>query len=214
MTTHVQETAALPDVRAQLEGAQRAKAEIEARISGLEAQVSAGAAEAAERQLAEEYAQLRLTQLREEAAEERVRAAEAAAVAERRREAEAAAIADLEILGVGRLAEALDTAVSALQELKRLGDARQAALERHARAFIDLGMDDKIRHRDGRWIVFEAGGVKYDTAQDNCQGARLVELAQKELAHREQNVRYQAQGFNPLAPLAHPVTRHLAERAG
>lgn len=204
-------TQELTEAQRELADARREREELDQLIGGLEAQVREGEAAEAEQQLAEEYSVRRLAELRAEAAEQRVRAAEAAALKERRREAEAAAQADLEILSVGRLAEALTAAVSALEELKRMGDARQAALERHARAFLELGMDDKIRHKDGRWVVFEAGGVKYDTMQDGCGGARLIELAGEELTRRAQAARQQGQGFGPPAPLPHPVTRHLAK---
>ncbi|MFI8303693.1 hypothetical protein ACIF80_09610 [Streptomyces sp. NPDC085927] len=213
MTTHVQETTPLADAQAQLEDAQRVKEEIEARIADLEAQVHAGAAETAERQLAEEYAQRRLAELRAEAAAAKVRRAEAAALEERRRAAVAAAVADFEILSHARLAEALEAAVKALEELKRLGDARQAAVERHATAFVELGMDGHIVHQDGGWVVFTAGGDRYDNRSDRCEGATLVGLATGELDRRAQAVRRLEQGFEPPEPLPHPVTRHLAEGA-
>ncbi|MFE7648676.1 hypothetical protein [Streptomyces phaeoluteigriseus] len=207
-------TTEMTEAQRELEDARREREELDSLIEGLEAQVRAGETVAAERQLAERYGVQRLARLRQEAAEQRVRDAEAAALAERRRQAEAAAQADLEILGVDRLAEALGVAVNALAELQRLGDARQAALDRHARAFLDLGMDGKIRHRDGGWVVFEAGGERYDTRQDGCKGARLVELAREELARRGQNAQRAAKGRGPLAPLPHAVARHLAERTG
>ncbi|MGC2997418.1 hypothetical protein ACPF8X_03175 [Streptomyces sp. G35A] len=202
----------LTEAQAQLEDARREKAELDELIAGLEQQVRAGENEEAERCLGEQYSLERLARLRQEAAEQRVRDAEAAELEQRRREAEAAAQADLEILSVGRLAEALDAAVNALAELQRLGDARQAALERHAKAFLDLGMDDRVRHREGRWVVFEAGGTKYDTVQDGCGGERLVALAGKELVRRGQDAQRVVKGFGRLEPLPHPVTRHLAER--
>ncbi|MFE4408359.1 hypothetical protein [Streptomyces sp. NPDC056821] len=211
MTT-VQETTSLADARAQLADANREKTEIEGRISALEAQVRAGDEQAAEQQLVEQYAQQRLAQLRQEAAEQRVREAEAAELAEKRREAEAAAQADLEALSVPVLAAAFEDAVRALDRLQQLGDARQAAIERHARVFVELEMRDRIRHKEGSWIVFVAGGVKYDTNQDHCQGASLVKWATGELDRRQQSARRIEQGYRPLEPFPHPVTRYIDEQ--
>ncbi|MFI9174890.1 hypothetical protein [Streptomyces lincolnensis] len=200
----------LVEARERLDDARRQKEEAGSLVAALEERVRAGDEEVAALELGEQHGLLRLAELQQERAEQRVREAEAAELAQRRRAAEAAAVADFEILSVDRLAQALDLAVQALTELKRLGDARQTAVDRHARAFLDLGMTDKIRHQDGRWIVFEADGGVYDTVQDGCQGAKLVELAVKELTRREQDARRQVKGHGPVEPLPHPVARCLA----
>jgi hypothetical protein len=205
-------TEELTQAQRELNDARREREELDGLISGLEEQVRAGEASDAEQQLAERYSLQKLAQLRQQAAERRVRDAEAAALTERRRQAEAAAQADLEILGVDRLAAALDAAVNALGELQRLGDARQDALRRHAATFVELGMDDKIVHRDGGWVVFEAGGERYDTQGDGCQGQRLVQLAGEELARRGQIAGRTERGFAAPEALPHKLTAHLARK--
>jgi hypothetical protein len=197
----------LADARAELD-------ELQGLIDGLEEQVREGDDREAEMELGRQYGLKRLAELRREAAERRASKAVAEEKARRRLEAEAAAQADLEQLGVDRLASALDTAVQALADLKALGDARQAALERHARAYVDLGMKDRIVHQDGHWVRFQAGGAVYDTNQDQCSGNALLALVQQELKRRELIPDRVAKGFTPLEPIPHPVTRYLAERAG
>ncbi|PZH20150.1 hypothetical protein C1I97_01610 [Streptomyces sp. NTH33] len=199
----------LSEAQRELADARREKTQLDERIAALEAQVRAGDEQAAEQQLVEQYAQQRLAQLRQEAAEQRVREAAAAELGQKRREAEAAAQADLEALGMPALAEALEDAVRALDRLQRLGDARQHAIVKHAKAFVELEMRDRIVHKDGGWIVFEAGGVKFDTNQDHCQGANLVKLATGELDRRRQSARQIEQGYGPLEPFPHPVTRYI-----
>jgi DNA-binding transcriptional ArsR family regulator len=198
----------LADARAELD-------ELQGLIDGLEEQVREGDETEAQMELGRQYGLKRLASLRREAAERRVARAEEEQRQQRRLEAEAAAQADFEQLGVDRLAAALDTAVRALAELKQLGDARQAAVERHARAYVDLEMTDRIRHRDGGWIVYEVAEQVYDTNQDRCQGDTLVTLAMQEMDRRLVQTPARLQrGYPAPEPFDHPVTRHLAAQAG
>lgn len=200
--------------REQLADAQAEMDELQQLIDGLEDQVREGDETKAQMKLGEAFGLKRLAELRREAAERKVARAEAEERAQQRLEAEAAAQADLEQLGVDRLAAAFDTAVRALTDLKTLGDARQAAIERHAQAYVNLGMRDRILHQDGRWVRFEVGGVQYDTNQDQCGGDVLLSLVERELKRREQVAGRMAKGYAPPEPLPHPVTRRLAEREG
>ena len=198
----------LADARAEL-------GELQGLIDGLEAKVRDGDETEAEMELGRQYGLKRLATLRRDAAERRVAKAEVERLRQQRVEAEAAAAADLGQLGVDRLASALDTAVQALTALKALGDARHAALERHGRAYADLGMTDRIRHREGGWVVFEVAGQVYDTNQDHCQGRTLVDLAMRELERRTVLTPLRTgKGFPPPDPIGHPVTQHLAQREG
>jgi hypothetical protein len=201
--------------REQLADAKAELDELQDLIDGLENRVRDGEETEATMELGRQYGLKRLASLRREAAERKVARAEAEQRAQRRLEAEAAAQADLEQLGVDRLAAALDAAVRALSELKRLGDARQAAVERHGQAYVDLAMTDRIVHRDGRWIRYEVAGSVYDTNQDRCQGDALVQMAIHEMDRRlVQTPARVSKGFPPPEPFDHPVTRHLAERLG
>lgn len=133
--------------------------------------------------------------------------AEAEKRARRRLAAIAGAEADLTQLGIDRLAVAFTEAVEALERLARLGDTRQDAIERHGRAFVDLGLP--IRHHAGGWIVFEVSGTVYDTRQDHCDGEQLLRLVREELERRKSMSRRLDLGFVPPEPLAHPVTQYI-----
>lgn len=199
----------------QLADAKTELGELQGLINGLEEQVREGDETEAVMRLGEAFGLKRLAALRREAAERKVARAEAEQLAQRRLEVEAAAQADLEQLGVDRLAAALDVAVKALATLKQLGDARQTAIHKHARAYVDLGMTDRIRHQDGHWTVYEVAGQVYDTNQDRCQGDALVQLAMHEMDRRlVQGPARVSRGFPPPEPFDHPVTRHLAARDG
>jgi hypothetical protein len=200
--------------REQLADAHTELDELQGLIDGLEEKVREGDETDAAMELGKQYGLKRLASLRRDAAGRKVARAEAEERAQRRLEAEAAAEADLEQLGVDRLATALDTAVQALADLKSLGDTRRAALERHARAYVELGMTDRILHQDGGWVRFTVGDAVYDTHQDQCAGDALLALAQEELKRRAAIPDRMARGFTPPEPIRHPVTLHLAERVG
>lgn len=192
----------------ELSAARAEAAELQGHIDRLEEQVREGDEREAAQELGRAFGLRRLVQLRQEAAERKVARAEAEERARRRLAAIAGAEADLTQLGIDRLAGAFTEAVEALERLARLGDARQDAIERHGRAFVDLGLP--VRHREGKWVVFEVNGTVYDTHQDHCDGARLLRLVQEELERRKQITRRLDLGFAPPEPLAHPVTQYLA----
>ena len=192
----------------ELSAARAEAAELQDHIDRLEAQVRDGDEREAAEELGKAFGLRRLVQLRQEAAERKVARAEAEERARRRLAAIAGAEADLTQLGIDRLAAAFTQAVEALERLARLGDTRQDAIERHGRAFVDLGLP--VRHQDGGWIVFEVSGTVYDSHQDHCDGARLLRLVQEELERRKGMSRRLDLGFAPPEPLLHPVTQYLA----
>lgn len=199
---------------AQLADARAELGELQSLIDGLEDKVRDGDETEAQMELGRQYGLKRLATLRKESAERRVAKAEAARLQQQRLEAEAAARTELGRLGIDRLASALDAAVEALATLRKLGDARQAAIVQHGQAYVSLGMTDRIRHQDGGWTVFEVAGQVYDTNQDKCAGSVLVDLAMRELERRLVVAPLRAgKGFPPPEPIEHPVTRHLAARA-
>ncbi|MFD3525061.1 hypothetical protein [Streptomyces sp. NPDC058653] len=203
-------TTELTEAQRQLADAQKEKAELDGLIQGLEKQVLAGEAEETERELTEQYGLARLAKLRQEAAERRVKDAAAAEVQERRQAALVAARKELERLAPERLAEACEAALEAIERVQQLGDARQAAVERHAAVFLDLGMSGRILHQDSSWVVFEVDGVRYDTRQDSLDGRRLLAVIEGERVRRAQIPGRLAKGFTPPAPEAHPVAQLLA----
>lgn len=192
----------------ELSAARAEAAELQDHIDRLEEQVREGDEREAAEELGKAFGLRRLVQLRQEAAERKVARAEAEERARRRLAAIAGAEADLTQLGIDRLAVAFTEAVEALERLARLGDTRQDAIERHGRAFVDLGLP--VRHQDGGWIVFEVNGTVYDSHQDHCDGARLLRLVQEELERRKGMSRRLDLGFAPPEPLLHPVTQYLA----
>lgn len=192
----------------ELSTARAEAAELQGHIDRLEEQVREGDEREAAEELGKAFGLRRLVQLRQEAAERKVARAEAGERARRRLAAIAGAEADLTQLGIDRLAGAFTEAVEALERLARLGDTRQDAIERHGRAFVDLGLP--LRHLDGKWVVFEVNGTVYDTHQDHCDGARLLRLVQEELERRKAVTRRLDLGFAPPEPLAHPVTQYIA----
>ncbi|MFF7139581.1 hypothetical protein ACFZBZ_45785 [Streptomyces sp. NPDC008196] len=198
MTTTAQE---------ELSAARAEAQELQDHIDRLEAQVREGDEREAAEELGRAFGLRRLVQLRQEAAERKVARAQAEEAGRRRLAAVAGAEADLTQLGIDRLAVAFTQAVEALEQLARLGDTRQDAIERHGRAFVDLGLP--IRHHDGGWIVFEVNGTVYDTHQDHCDGARLLRLVQEELERRKAMSRRLDLGFAPPEPLPHPVTQYI-----
>lgn len=202
MTTTAQE---------ELSAARAEAAELQDHIDRLEAQVREGDEREAAEELGRAFGLRRLVQLRQEAAERKVARAEAAELERRRLAAVAGAEADLTQLGIDRLAAAFTEAVEALERLARLGDTRQDAIERHGRAFVDLGLP--IRHHDGKWVVFEVNGAVYDTHQDHCDSARLLRLVQEELERRKSMTRRLDLGFPPPEPLPHPVAQYIGGQA-
>ncbi|MGW2895849.1 hypothetical protein ACWDAO_14810 [Streptomyces sp. NPDC001212] len=202
----------LSEAQQALDAAQRDKAQLDERIEALEERVREGNEQSAIEELGRQWAARRRVELRQEAAEQMVREAEAAELAQKRREAEAAAQADLDELGVPVLAEAFEDAVRALDRLQQLGDARQAAIERHAKVFVDLEMTGPIVHREGDWTVYEVAGSRFDTSQDRCSGSALLELLDAERARRAQIPARVARGFAPPEVLPHPVTLHIDEQ--
>lgn len=187
-------------------------AELQALINGLEEQVRNGEEVAEARAAGEQYGVLRVAQVRQEAAELKLKRAEAAERRERREAAVRAAAEELESLGPERLAEACEEALRAIERVQQLGDARQAAVVRHAKAFVDLEMRDRIHHQDGGWIVFEAGGVRYDTRQDHLGGRSLLAVIEGERQRRAQIPGRRAKGFPAPEPASHPVAQLLAQR--
>ena len=203
MTTTAQE---------ELAAARAEAGELQEHIDALEGQVREGQEQDAAMELGKAYGLRRLAELRQERAEQKTARAEAEDLERRRLAAVAGAEADLTQLGIDRLAAAFTEAVEALERLARLGDTRQAAIEQHGRAFVDLGLP--IRHQDGGWIVFEVNGAVYDSHQDHCDGARLLRLVQEELERRKAVTRRLDLGFAPPEPLPHPVARYIGVTAG
>ncbi|MEU3435459.1 hypothetical protein [Streptomyces sp. NPDC006863] len=206
MTTELSEAQReLADNRAEI-------AELQGLIDGLEKRVRDGEAAEEAQQLAERYGLKRLAELRREAAEQKVKRAEAAELRERQETAVRAAAEELEALSPERLAEACEEALRAIERVQQLGDARQAAAVRHAQAFLDLGIRDRIRHQDGGWVVFEVDGVKYDTRQDHLGGRSLLAVIEGERQRRAQIPGRRAKGFPAPEPASHPVAQLLAQR--
>ncbi|MFJ3141407.1 hypothetical protein ACIPJM_02945 [Streptomyces halstedii] len=205
-------TAELAEARAQLEDARREKAELDGLIAGLEAQVVDEESAEAERRLAEQYSLERLARVRQEAARKRVERAEVAELRERREAAVRAAAEELESLGLERLAEACEEALRAIGRVCELGDARQAAVVRHAKAFLELGMLDRVHHHAGSWVVFEADGVRYDTQNEHLDGRALLTVVEGERHRRTLIPGRRAKGFTGPEPDRHPVAQLLAKR--
>jgi len=200
MTTTAQEELSAAKAEAQ---------ELQDHIDRLEAQVREGDEREAAEELGRAFGLRRLVQLRQEAAERKVARAQAEEAARRRLATVAAAEADLTQLGIDRIAAVFTEAVEALEQLDRLCKARQDAIERHGRAFVDVGLP--LHHQDGGWVVFEVEGTRYDTRHDACRPEILASLVQQELVRRSQITRRLDLGFTPPEPLAHPVTRFLAD---
>ncbi|MGW6288830.1 hypothetical protein [Streptomyces sp. NPDC055107] len=206
MTTELSEAQReLADNRAEI-------AELQGLIDGLEEKVRDGEAVEEAQQLGEKYGVLRVAQLRKEAVERKLKVAEAAALREQQDAAVRAAREELEALGPEKLAEACAEALRAIERVQQLGDARQAAVTRHGRAFLDLGMRDRIYHQDAGWIVFEAGGVRYDTKQDHLDGRSLLAAIEGERHRRTLIPGRRAQGFADPEPASHPMAKLLAKR--
>lgn len=196
--------------QAQLEDAKQQKAEADELIAALEERVQSGGEEVTALEMGEQYGVQRLAALQQERAERLVAEAEAADLARRREEAEAAACREMEALSSEALTQACEKAMKAIDAVQRLGDERQSALERHAKAFVELGMTDKILHCEGSWIVFEAGGSRYDTSQDKHQGRTLLAVIEGERARRAQIPNRRARGYTDPEPQKHPVGQLLA----
>ena len=186
-------------------------AELQQQIDTLEAQVREGQEQDAAQELGRRYGLRRLVELRQEAAERKAALAEAEQLEGRRLAVVAAAEADLTQLSIEHIAQTFTEAVEALELLARLGKARQDAIERHARAFVDVGLP--LHHQDGGWIVFDVEGTRYDTRHDACRPEILTALVEQELARRKQITRRLDLGFTPPEPLPHPVTQFLADCA-
>lgn len=187
--------------------------EMQGVIDALEEKVREGEAADEAQELGERYGVMRLAGLRLEAAERKLAKAEALELQERRQAAVQAARQELAALAPARLAEACEEALGVIDRLCSLGDARHAALARHAKAFVDLGMKDRIRHKAGAWIVFEIDGVKYDTQQDHLGGRALLAAIEGERFRRTQIPARRAQGFSGPEPDRHPMAQLLAANA-
>ncbi|MFJ5046394.1 hypothetical protein [Streptomyces sp. NPDC088719] len=205
-------TAELNEAQRELADTRAEIAELQGVIDGLEEQVRDGEATAEAQQLGERYGVLRVAQLRQEAAQRKLKRTEAAEVARRRGEAEKAARAELESLSPERLAEACEEALEVIERLCRLGDARQAAVARHAKTFLDLGMMDRVHHQAGAWVVFEVGGVRYDTNQEHLDGRSLLTVIEGERHRRTLIQGRRAKGFTGPEPSSHPMAQLLARR--
>lgn len=203
----------LTEARAQLDDARREKTELDDLIAGLERQVVDGESEEAEQRLGEQYSLERLARMRQQAAQKRVERAEALELQERRQAAVQAAREELGALAPERLAEACEEALEVIDRVCRLGDARQAAIVRHAQAFVDLGMKGHIRHQDHSWVAFEVDGVKFDNRQD-CYGGRALLAAIEGERHRRTLIpARRAKGFTAPEPSSHPMAKLLAANA-
>ncbi|WDT90769.1 hypothetical protein H0E86_03910 [Streptomyces sp. SCSIO-PteL053] len=187
-------------------------AELQGVIDGLEEKVREGEATAEATALGEQYGVLRVAQLRQEAVQRKLKRAEAAELRERQEAAVRAASEELEALSPERLADACEEALQAIERVHRLGDARQAAVVRHAQAFVDLEMRDRIHHQDGGWVVFEVGGVRYDTRQDHLGGRSLLATIEGERHRRTLIPGRRAKRFPPPEPASHPMAQLLAQR--
>lgn len=187
--------------------------EMQGVIDVLEEKVRDGEAVEEAQQLGEKYGVLRVTQLRKEAAERKLKQAEAAALRERREAAVQAAREELGELTPERLAEACEDALGVIDRVCRLGDARQAAVVRHAQAFLELGMQDRIRHKDGSWVVYEVDGVRYDTQQGGLGSRALLVAIEAERLRRTQIPVRRAQGQSGPEPDSHPMAQLLAANA-
>lgn len=207
-------TEELAGARARLEDAKRQRGEAGALIEALEDRVRDGDEEVAALELGEQHGLLRLAVLQQERAEQQVKAAEAAELVQRRQAAVQAATDELDALSPDVLAVACDEALQAIDRVQQLGDARQAAVERHAQAFLDLGMRDRIRHQDGSWVVFEVDGDRYDTRQDSLGGRALLAAIEGERLRRAQIPGRLAKGFPPPVASSHPMAQLLAANAG
>ncbi|MFJ3088923.1 hypothetical protein [Streptomyces sp. NPDC086838] len=196
----------LADTRAEI-------AELQGLINGLEEQVREGEAVDEAQQLGERYGVLRVAQLRQEAAQRKLAKAEAAELQDRRQEAVRAAGEELGALSPERLAAACEEALGVIDRLQQLGDARQEAIQRHAKVFLELGMQDRIRHRDGAWVVFEVDGARYDTRQDHLDGRALLAAVEAERYRRALIPARRAQGFSGPEPDSNPMARLLAANA-
>ncbi|MFB7555342.1 hypothetical protein [Streptomyces brevispora] len=203
----------LTEARAQLDDAHREKSELDELIAGLERQVVDGESEEAEQRLGEQYSLERLARVRQQAAAKRVERAEALELQERRQAAVQAAKVELEALTPERLAEACEDALGVIDRVCRLGDARQAAVVRHAQAFLELGMQDRIRHKDGSWVVYEVDGVRYDTQQGGLGSRALLVAIEAERLRRAQIPVRRAQGQSGPEPDSHPMAQLLAANA-
>lgn len=198
--------------QAQLEDAQRQKAEADDLIRALERRVHDGDVEVTAIEMGEQYGVQRLAALQQQRADRLVAEAEAADLARRRQEAEEAARRELEAVSPEVLADACEAALLALERVHALGAERQAVLRRHAQTYLSLGMTDKVRHQEGSWIVYEAGGAVYDTHQDPYRPDVLLSLVEGERTRRTRIAARLAKGFPAPDPAPHPMARLLAER--
>ncbi|PWS43892.1 hypothetical protein DKT74_14220 [Streptomyces sp. ZEA17I] len=205
-------TVELTEAQRELADTKAEIAELQGLIDGLEEQVRNGEAVAEATALGEQYGVLRVAELRQEAAERKLKRAEAAERRERQEAAVRAAAEELEALSPERLAEACEEALQAIERVHRLGDARQAAVVRHAKAFLELGMLDRVHHHAGSWVVFEVGGVRYDTNQDHLDGGALLTVIEGERHRRTLIPGRRAQGYADPEPSSHPMSRLLAQR--
>ncbi|EGE43192.1 hypothetical protein GTY83_19160 [Streptomyces sp. SID4928] len=206
MTTELSEAQReLADNRAEI-------AELQGLIDGLEEKVRNGEAVEEAQQLGEQYGVLRVAQLRQEAVELKLKRAEAAELRERQEAAVQAAAEELEALSPERLADACEEALKVIERVHRLGDARQAAVVRHAKAFLELGMLDRVHHHAGPWVVFEVGGVRYDTNQDHLDGGALLAAVEGERHRRTLIPGRRAQGYADPEPSSHSMSQLLAKR--
>jgi hypothetical protein len=197
--------------QSELEDAKRQMAEADKLIAVLEERVQSGGEEVTALEMGERYGVQRLAALQQERAERLVAEAEAADLARRREEAEEAACRELEAVSPEALAAACKAALQAMDEVQRLAAARHAAARRHADTFIELGMADRIVHRDGGWVVFEAGGVRYDTQENHLTERALLAVIEGERARRKLIPERRAKGFADPEPDRHIVAQLLAD---
>ncbi|MEV5611498.1 hypothetical protein [Streptomyces sp. NPDC052225] len=198
--------------QAQLEDARRQKAEADDLIAALEERVQSGGEEVTALEMGERYGVQRLAALQQRRAEQLVADAEAADLERRRQEAEETARQELEALSPEVLADACEAALKAIDEVQRLAADRQAATRRHADTFIDLGMSDRIVHRDGGWVVFEAGGGRYDTHENHFTERALLAVIEGERNRRKLIPGRRAKGFTDPEPDRHIVAQLLAAK--
>ncbi|MFD4972268.1 hypothetical protein [Streptomyces sp. NPDC058424] len=203
----------LAEAQQELEAAQREKTQLDERITALEERVRDGNEQDAIEELGRQWAARRLVELRQEAAEQQLREAEAAERVRRLREAEAAAEADLMRFTPAEVAPLFEEAVAAMEKLAAIGAAYGEAVRRHARALVEAGESGHVVfHQPDGFTAMRFGEQEFRSNDSHMEPKVLLGLVQDEQVRRAQLPQRLAQGFDPLEPLPHPVTRYIDEQ--